>query len=81
MSVISVSVPARSYPVLTNIALKFGVQADRVDIDEDSQTVYVDLHADARRAIQVGLRAGASFLAVVDEVEHGEVIKSRPVHR
>lgn len=79
MSVISVSIPASAYPVLTNVALKFGVQADRIDIDEDSQTVYVDLHAEPYRAISVGLRAGATFLAAVDEVEHGEVIKSRPV--
>lgn len=79
MSVISVSIPASRYAVLTNVALKFGVQADRVDVDEDSQTVYVDLHADSRRSLEVGVRSGATFLAVVDNIEHGEVIKSRPV--
>lgn len=81
MTVISVSIPARSYPVLTNVALKYGVSADLVDTDEDTSTVYVDLHAEPYRAISVGLKAGATFLAAVDEVEHGEVIKSRPVHR
>lgn len=79
MSVLSVSVPVERYGILTNVALKFGVQVDLVDTDEDTRTVYADLHADTRRAIQVGLRSGASLLAVVDSIEHGEVIKSRPV--
>lgn len=81
MTVISVSIPARRYPVLTNVALKYGVQADRIDIDEQEQTVYVDLHAEPHRALRVGVLSGATFLAFVDEVEHSEVIKSRPVHR
>jgi UDP-N-acetylmuramyl pentapeptide synthase len=79
VSVLSVSVPVERYAMLTNVALKFGVQCDLVDADEDTRTVYADLHADTRRAIQVSLRAGATRLAIVDNIEHGEIIKSRPV--
>lgn len=79
MSVLSVAVPVERYGILTNVALKYGVQCDLVDTDEDTRTVYADLHADTRRAIVVSLRAGAARLAIVDEIEHGEVIKSRPV--
>lgn len=80
MSVLSVSVPVERYGILTNVALKYGVSLDLVDTDEDTGTVYADLHADARRAIVVSLRAGAERLAIIDSIEHGEVIKSRPVN-
>jgi hypothetical protein len=67
--------------MLRNVALKYGVECDHVDTDSEAGVVYADLHAEPRRAIQVSLRAGATRLAIIDQIEHGEIIKSRPVHR
>lgn len=80
MTVISVSTPTNRSGRLAVEACKFGVSADLVDADE--QNVYVDLHSDSDyRTIQVGLRAGVTFLAAVDEVEHGEKIRAYPIRQ
>lgn len=79
MPVISVSVPLGRYGVLAHESTMRGVVCDLVETDEEGGRVYADLSADPYRSLTVAMRVGATPHAVVDEVEHGEVIKSRPV--
>lgn len=79
--ILSVSVPTQNYGTLAAEALKNGVSCDLVDTDNESGIVYADLHADAYRSIRVSLLAGATRLAVVDKIEHGEPMMSKSVRR
>lgn len=80
MTVISVSTPTSRSGVLSVEACKYGVTADLVDADETN--VYVDLTSDSDyRTIMVGLRSGVTFLAAVDEVEHGEKVRAYPIRQ
>jgi hypothetical protein len=79
--ILSVSVPTGRYGTLAAEALKNGVSCDLVDTDNDAGIVYADLHADAYRSIRVSLIAGATRLAVVDKIEHGEPLTSKAIRR
>jgi hypothetical protein len=75
------SVRTRALPTLSNVALKFGVQADVVDTD--GPDVYVDLIGSDYRILTVACRVRADILAYLDNIEHGERVRhypARPSH-
>lgn len=77
--IISVSVPVQRNGRLMVEATKYGVSADRVEVDVEAQRVYVDLFSDdVFRTLKVGVLAGAEFHAAVDHVEHGEKVRVYP---
>jgi hypothetical protein len=71
------SVKTRDFPMLRNVALKFGTHLETIDTDGD--LVYADLEGDNYRTLTVAVRAGATPLAVVDNIEHGERVRHYPV--
>ncbi len=76
MPVLSVSVRRPDYAMLRNVALKNGVQCDLVDVSDGE--VFADLIGDARRTIEVSLRANATRHCMIDSIEHGERIRTYP---
>ncbi len=80
MSVVSVSVRGSAGRIM-NEACKYGVQADVVDVERDGKitTVFVDLHGAAGEKVDLVItRSGASRLAEVDKIEHGETVRPYP---
>lgn len=76
MPVLSVKTRRNDYAMLRNVALKSGIQLDLVEVTEGE--VYADLIGDARRTIEVSLRANATRLCMIDQIEHGERIRVYP---
>lgn len=72
------SVMTKDLPMLRGVALKYGTPVDLVDI-ESNGTAYADLLGDNYRILTVAFRAGATPVAHIDKIEHGEVVKNYPI--
>lgn len=70
------SVKTNDLPMLTNVALKFGMPLDVVDTE--GRHAYVDMTGDPYRMLTVAVRAGAIPLCIIDNIEHGERVRHYP---